>query len=78
VHGGSRYEPVALGHDRLGTGVLAGESTEDTGADFFLAVLEEGGFADNSVDHTLVADSEFLLGRDGSLLLIRNVHGHRA
>jgi len=34
-------EPVALGHDGLGLGVLGGEGTESTGADFLLSVIEE-------------------------------------
>ena len=34
-------EPVALGHDGLGLGVLGGEGTESTGADLLLSVVEE-------------------------------------
>jgi hypothetical protein len=77
-HGRSRHEPWALGHDGLSTGVFARESTEDTGADFFLAVLEEDGLVNNSVAFILVPDSEFLNTRKSFLLFFSSVHGHRA
>lgn len=54
-HGFSGYEEFTLSEDGGSAGVFLGEGTENTGTDFFLAVLEEGGLVDDSED--LVADS---------------------
>jgi len=77
VHGGTRDEPFTLFHDGLGTSVVGAEGAEGTGADLFLAVLEEARVADNGVDDTLVLDSELLGVTNESLLFLVHVHGNR-
>jgi len=74
-------EPVALGADGLGLGVLGGEAAEGTGADLFLSVFEEGGLVHNSED--LISVDGRALKSDGglafhsSLLLVSDVLGDR-
>jgi len=78
VHRLTRDEPWALSHDGLSTGVGRIHAAENTGADFFLAVSEELGLVNDSVDDTLVADGEGLLSLKSLLLVLRNVHGDGA
>ena len=81
AHGGSRNEEVSLSEDGLSAGVVLGHAAEGTGADLFLAVVEEDGVLDDGEDGVGAkggaSEGDFLLTSEGGLLFGSHVLGDR-